>query len=408
MVFVDPRAPVLLLTLLVTSSALAGCVGKTEATPSQSLAQQMLAHPPGSGVAPSGRTVDFQLYLHRMAHEVYPGANMSMWGFGLTDDPSSASVPGPELRVEEGDRVRVTFLGLVPGFNHTIHWHGLHVPWKQDGVPYVTQDPIEAGDEYTYDFIAEPSGTFWYHCHLDAQHHIDMGMYGALIVEPRDKSQDPPFDREATLTLDEMDRFHLESGQPVLGNGPQSGDPFDDATYLQRQAQDIVGRNQAVQDKVTGTPARPARDWYPVTYAPYHVDLNTFIINGHSFPSTDPVFIGDGGTLRLRFVNAGDQVHSMHLHGHHMLVTHKDGVLLAAPFWADTLLIGPGERYDAYVRGDNPGIWELHDHINANVQNDHIHPGGMMTMLVYDSYRDRAPQGHPHGAPLAGDYVDLG
>jgi FtsP/CotA-like multicopper oxidase with cupredoxin domain len=311
------------------------------------------------------------------------------------------------LRVREGDRVVVTFVSTVPAFDHTIHWHGVHVPWRQDGVPYVTQDPIPAGQEGGYEFIAEPAGTMWYHCHVDTQHHLDMGMYGALIIEPRDPASEPAYDKEAILMLDEMDRYHLESGTPVVGNQPQSGDAFDLLQYGERTAQDVVGRNQVVQQPITGTPLRPARDWYPVTYLPYHADLNTFVINGHAFPHTEPIFLGEGETLRLRLINAGDQLHAMHLHGHHMLVTHKDGVLLASPYWADTIAIAPGERYDAYVRGTNPGIWDFHDHVNSNLQNDHIHPGGMMTLLVYEQYRDEVGHGHAGHGRYAGDYVGL-
>jgi len=397
----ERRIAVLVLSVSLFGGALAGCTGpapQAAQAPSPALlATQMLAHPPGVGVQPTGQTKVFNLYLHKMTHEVYPGATMQMWGFSLSDDPTTATVPGPELRVQEGDLVVVNFLSTVDGFDHTLHWHGQNVPYHQDGVPYVTQDPIPSGQDYTYSFIANPAGTYWYHCHVDSQHHIDMGMYGALIVEPQDPAQDPPFDREATLFLDEMDRFHLESGQPATGNLPMSGDPFDLAHYAQREAQDIVDRNQVISDKVTGTPLRPTRDWYPVTYAPYIVDRNTFLINGHAFPMTTPVFTPDGGVLRMRIIDAGDEVHSLHLHGHHMLVTHKDGVLLDHPYWADTLLIGPGERYDVYVRGDNPGTWMLHDHMGDNEQNDHIHPGGMMTMLVYDSLKDEVVA-HQHGS----------
>jgi multicopper oxidase len=66
-----------------------------------------------------------------------------------------------------------------------------------------------------------------------------------------------------------------------------------------------------------------------------------------------------------------------------MLVTHTDGYKLDSPYYKDTILIGPGERYDAYVTLDNPGPWMLHDHISLNEQNDYIAPGGMALMLCY-------------------------
>src|SRR5687768_8439883 len=101
------RWAALLLVVLVA----AGCTGR-DAVPSASAeekaskAEAMLAAPPGSDVQPTGVVRDFTLYLHRMQHEVYPGATMGMWGFSESDDPATASVPGPILRVTEGDTVR--------------------------------------------------------------------------------------------------------------------------------------------------------------------------------------------------------------------------------------------------------------------------------------------------------------
>jgi hypothetical protein len=79
-----------------------------------------------------------------------------------------------------------------------------------------------------------------------------------------------------------------------------------------------------------------------------------------------------------------------------MLVTHKDGVLLESPYWVDTVLIGPGERYDVYVKLDNPGLWDLHDHVGGHTQNDNIIPGGAMTMLCYHGIEGCAEGGHSH------------
>ncbi|HVL47891.1 MAG TPA: multicopper oxidase domain-containing protein [Candidatus Thermoplasmatota archaeon] len=395
-----------LVGLLASSIVLAGCLGAGEglapaSTDAASRAAAMLLDPPGSKVKETGITKEFDLYLHPMPeHEVYPGAKMAMWGFSFSPDPKSAQFPGPEIRVTEGDKVVVRFRPLVGGFEHSIHWHGQHVPWDMDGVPYVSQEPVFSGQEFVYTFIAKPAGTYWYHCHYDVQHHLDMGMYGPLVVEPQDPKSDPPFDAEVTLMLDEMDRFHLEGGNPSTTNMPQSGDPFDFADYGKRQAQDVANRNQQVQDakgRAPDSPLTPKRSWYPDTEAPYRAHYNTFLINGASFPSTAPVMMPDGKVLRIRLINAGDQVHAMHLHGHHFLVTHKDGILLASPYWADSVLIGPGERYDLYVKGDNPGVWDLHDHMGTSLQNDYIWPGGMMTMFVYESFAAQAGAGGGHG-----------
>ena len=401
-----------LLLLVALTLALAGCFNDA-ATPASVLeraahASQMLENPPGSNARPTGETKEFTLYVHRMTHELYPGASMAMWGFSLSEDPATAQVPGPTLRVTEGDRVLVTLRSTVAGFNHTLHWHGQNVPYQMDGVPFVSQNPVGPDEEFTYEFIAKPAGTYWYHCHVDAQHHVDMGMYGALIVDPQDPAEDPPYDQEFVMILDEMDRFHLEGGQPAAGNLPQNGDPASYEEWLKRQAADSVNRNPQVSDRVTGTQARPTRDWYPVTYAPYTATYNTYLINGMAFPNTEPLIAKEGATVRIRLINAGNEIFAMHLHGHHVLVTHKDGVLLNAPYWADVVPIAPGERYDLYVKMDNPGVWDFHDHIGGHTQNDDIFPGGAMTILAYQQYADgMKTHGHDHGqARTSGAFLD--
>lgn len=400
--------------LVGLTALLAGCASNPLAPASTQvdLAQKaitMLQHAPGSDVRPTGQVKEFTLYVHRMSHELYPGATMGMWGFSLSEDPATAQFPGPTLRVTEGDTVIVHLRSTVAGYNHTIHWHGQNVPGDQDGVPYVSQKPVEPGDEFTYTFVAKPAGTYWYHCHVDAQHHIDMGMYGALIVDPQNAKQDPPFDKEFVMLLDDMDRYHLEGGQPATGNAPQGGDTYSYEQYAQRQANDLITRNPQASGALSqaNTSARPNRDWYPVTYAPYTADYQTFLINGQAFPYTKPLVAQNDTVIRIRMINAGNTNFAMHLHGHHALVTHKDGVQLESPYWIDVLNIAPGERYDLYVKLDNPGMWDFHDHIGGHTQNDNIFPGGAMTMLCYEGVPACTEGGgHQHGSRTSsGDLV---
>lgn len=110
---------------------------------------------------------------------------------------------------------------------------------------------------------------------------------------------------------------------------------------------------------------------------------NYFSVNGRSFPYTQPIRVEKGDVLRIRFIGAGSEVHSMHLHGHDMLVTHKDGRELASPYWVDTILIGPGERYDVIVEMNNPGLFMMHDHVDPHVTNNGEHHGGPMTTIEY-------------------------
>jgi FtsP/CotA-like multicopper oxidase with cupredoxin domain len=110
------------------------------------------------------------------------------WGFNGT-------VPGPELRVQQGDHVQVTLVNNLPVAT-SIHWHGISVPNAADGVAGVTQDAVKPGESYVYDFIATEPGTYWYHSHQDTSNQIPRGLLGALIVEPENF---PHYDHDYTL-----------------------------------------------------------------------------------------------------------------------------------------------------------------------------------------------------------------
>lgn len=374
-----------ILFALFTAVTLAGCM-----TPVDRDSEPVVSTQP--------QTVEFDLYVKEgVEFSPYEGRNLLAFAFGLSPD-GPFTVPGPELRVREGDHVKVRLHDA--GVGHTIHWHGYSLPWAMDGVPYVTQT-IETGGTatvYLYEFDAKESGTYWYHCHVDAPVHVDLGMFGAFIVEPRDPAADPAFDREATLMLHEMDSqaFLLfdtafASHQPSAGDVPSN--PADAVEGAQNSVRTMTDIAAIVGEAVTGQDMGAAgpRDYYPEYSLRYRPQYDLFMINGKSFPETAPVLVKEGETLRLRTVNAGQLLHTLHLHGHHFLVTHKDGYKLASPYWADSIVIGPGERYDLYVTANNPGHWDLHDHggawnVGAYAANDHAFPGGMTTMLVYEDW----------------------
>jgi manganese oxidase len=371
----------------------------------------------GATVVPTGPTVELDLYVTgTQSYEPQDGKRIGGFAFSLSPD-GPFTVPGPELRFRQGDHVRVT----LHGADHTVHWHGLDVPWAMDGVPYMTQTLGAVEEVYVYEFDALQSGTYWYHCHVDAPTHVDFGLFGPLVIEPADPGADPPFDREATLMLHEMDSQHFLNN-PAVGsilfedpghdptdlNAPSS--PWDAPAWAVRNgrsAYDFAGlilSSETGQSPISVGP----REYYPhgsIRYQPYY---DTFMINGMSFPKTEPLHIESGETMRIRLIHAGQLMHTMHLHGHHFLVTHKDGYLLQAPYWADTLVIGPGERYDLYVQGTNPGLWDFHDHggaweLGAYAANDHAFPGGMNTMLVYDDFEfPGLPE--PEAGATSGDY----
>ncbi len=118
-------------------------------------------------------------------------------------------VPGPEIRVKQGDRVRVTLTNHLP-VSTTIHWHGIRLPNAEDGVAGVTQDAVKPGDTYTYEFVVKDAGTFLYHSHQDTFVQMLKGMFGALIVEPADA---PAVDHDYAIVL------HEDPGDNYIGPG---------------------------------------------------------------------------------------------------------------------------------------------------------------------------------------------
>lgn len=112
-------------------------------------------------------------------------------------------VPGPEIRVSEGDNVRVICKNEMKSQSTSIHFHGVLVPNKMDGVPYVTQDPIKPGESFTYEFTARNPGSHMYHSHHNAAEQVTKGLMGAFIIEPKDKSSEPEVDAEYTMVLND-------------------------------------------------------------------------------------------------------------------------------------------------------------------------------------------------------------
>ncbi len=276
---------------------------------------------------------EFRLGASEFRWEYASGKWVHAWGY-------NGQIPGPEIRVAEGDKVRVIIKNSLPDAT-TVHWHGLDVPWQMDGVAGISQKAIEPGTTFTYEFAAVPAGTRFYHSHgkdhMTAAQQLDMGLSGAFIVEP--KQENIVYDREYTLVLDEWD---------ILAGGVNSA-----ISHIQHGA----GMMDAVPD------------------------FNTFTINGRIFPYTSKLDVKKGESVLVRFVNVGTAAfHPMHLHGHSFKVVARDGFLLEHPEERNTITVNPGETVDILVVGNNPGPWLLHCH--------HVHhaAAGMSTLLQYEGY----------------------
>lgn len=137
----------------------------------------------------------FEITMKPTKWEIQPGSIVDTYAY-------NGIVPGPEIRVTEGDKVRFVVKNELPQ-SSAIHWHGVHVPNKMDGVPFVTQPPMKSGESFTYEFVAKPVGSHMYHSHHNAADQVTRGLLGAFIIEPKDKSKDPQYDSDYTLVLND-------------------------------------------------------------------------------------------------------------------------------------------------------------------------------------------------------------
>lgn len=265
----------------------------------------------------------FQITARPVLWNILEDVTVTAWTYNGT-------VPGPMIRVTEGDRVRVVFTNELPEAT-TVHFHGNTLTNAMDGVPNVTQNPVEPGETFVYEFTASPRGTFWYHSHLNTDTQIGLGLYAPLIIDPAQPETTLP-DVDVTLMLSEWR-------------------VVDGLTY----------------------PSMPMAGAEP----------NYFTINGRAFPATEPINVQVGQRVRIRFINAGQFVHPMHTHGTSFQIVATDGypVPATAQLTKDTVAVAPGERYDIEFIATEPGMWAVHCHVLHHVTNDGEEPGGL-TIVV--------------------------
>jgi FtsP/CotA-like multicopper oxidase with cupredoxin domain len=247
----------------------------------------------------------------------------------------NGQVPGPRLHVTEGDRVRIKVTNRLPE-STTVHWHGLILPNEMDGPAKITQAPIPPGGNYTYEFTTGQAGTFFYHTHDHADRQQALGLYGALIIDPKDPSRELVADKEYVIQLQE---------------------------WLKREGLTY--------------PAMLMEGALP----------NYFTINGKAYPETETISMRVGETIKLRFIGTHNNfVHPMHVHGGPFTVVARDGYRLAeaARFEADTVNVAPGQRYDVIWKARKPGKWVVHCHIPHHTTNNNVEQkgGGGLTMIL--------------------------
>jgi manganese oxidase len=249
----------------------------------------------------------------------------------------NGQIPGPRIHVKQGDRVQINVHNALPE-STTVHWHGLVVPNQMDGPTEITQEPIKPGGSYSYKFTVNQHGTYFYHPHDKPDREQALGLYGAFIVDPADPSAEVPADHEYVIQLQE---------------------------WLYREGLTY--------------PAMPMDGMQP----------NYFTINGRSYPSTDTIHMRVGETLKVRFIGTNNGfVHPMHIHGGPFQVVARDGETIpeSARYLADTVNIGPGQRYDVVWTVRQPGKWLIRCHIPHHTANDNAEEkGGGGLMVVIDA-----------------------
>lgn len=155
----------------------------------------------------------YDLECSEIEWEVEPGRKANAWAY-------NKQVPGPQIRVREGDRVRVNVTNNLSE-STAVHFHGVEVPNDQDGVPYITQPPIKPGERFTYEFTVPNYGSHMYHSHHNATKQVSRGLLGAFIVEPKDRSKEPKVDVDYVMILN--DAAH---GYTVNGKGFPATEPI--------------------------------------------------------------------------------------------------------------------------------------------------------------------------------------
>ena len=334
--------------------------------------------PPGAPPEGSAVYKRFALELRVIRHEIVPGIVVHMMGY-------AGQVPAPTIRVNEGDWVWVDFTNASDEM-HTIHWHGLIVPYRMDGVPYLNQDPIMRGELYRYVFQARPYGTHFYHCHFGTSMHMQAGMYGAFIVErPDDPIRDRfPYTRDYVLILSSLDTVFVRAQMNSMFARMRQRDALAMRGALDLPTQARYHDLRALRaDVAAGNAPAYARS----RTTPSMAQPNFFTINGRSYPATEPIKVREGEWTRLRFINAGNVPFSMHLHGHDFYQVCTDGAPLPSPVRMSTIQIIPGKSEDVVFLADNPGLWALHDHDVTHTTNNGIYPGGAMTHIEYEGFK---------------------
>ncbi len=340
------------------------------------------------------------------AYAIAPGIRPGMWvftpksrgmateEFGALEARHMLRAPAPVIRVEQGDTLHLV-LENTHSLPHTIHLHGVDHPFVDadgegnDGVPQVSELPVMPGESRRYELTPRQAGTMFYHCHVQPNVHIQMGLQGMFVVE-----EAAPNNRVQTL--------NVGAGQVRFRSRRVRRD-YDREYDLHYQDLD---RALAAITEEWNDP-RLVAEGTNRRYDSTDATPDYFLLNGHSFPYTireSLVVVAPRERVKLRVLNGGTKGVALHTHGHKVTITHDDGVPRprGAAITRDVVWLAPAQRADLRVEtvddglhSYGEGIWLIHDHHARGVTTDGINPGGNLSAIVYESWLDES--GRPRG-----------
>ncbi|MGD0446161.1 MAG: multicopper oxidase domain-containing protein [Edaphobacter sp.] len=271
----------------------------------------------------TGPAADFTLQIAPTLVELAPQVVISTIGY-------NNKVPGPLLRVREGKLVTIDVLNDtdVPEY---VHWHGLFVPSEVDGAEEEGTPPVPPHGTQRYQFVAKPSGSRWYHSHTAAMMDLHRGSYtgqfGFFMIDPLN---DPGhYDQEVFLALRGWQYF-----LSTMDTDEMAPDPKDPK------------------------PERPAKP--DLRQNGLEVSAPLYSINDKMLGAGEPLRVKPGQRVLMRLLSASAaEIHRVALTGHKFQVVALDGNRVPSPQLVDVIEIAPGERVDAIVEMNNPGVWIL-------------------------------------------------
>ncbi len=258
----------------------------------------------------------------------------------------NGQIPGPTLHFEEGDDVVIRVHNQLK-VGTAVHWHGLLVPWRMDGVENLTQKPIPPRGEFSYHFKIKQSGTYWYHAHADLQE--QQGLYGALIIDPKTPSP-YHYNKDFPIVLSDWSN---ENPDTIYKNLKQNGDFYSGSAPLQptlhKFLKDLSGKTKVEKAQVW----KAYWDMQISRMSMYDlsdVHYDAFLLNGKTQQQPWQQFVKVGDTVRLRLIAAGaSTVFKIKIDNEPLEVVEVQGNDVK-PFEVKEITLAPGQTIDVLFK----------------------------------------------------------